>query len=201
VDVEKSVKLAAELAMRRVVVRSVDLPEDAEIPEAALERLRELPSINIYRLLGIVPQAVLPWTDMTQAVYECELEPRLREIGICRQAHAANAAYELHQHRFIARNNGVTEAELEVVLSEPTVRSLDPPANLVCKVADELERRAILSDETFDELYGTFGRRGATELVFILSFYAAVARLSNATRIPIETDDPLRGSANPNVSS
>lgn len=182
-------------------MRSVDLPEDAEIPEAALERLRDLPQINIYRLLGLVPQSVVPWTDLTQAVYECDLEPRLREMGICRQAHAANASYELHQHRFIARNNGVTEAELEAVLSEAPVRSLDSEANLVCKVADELEARANLSDETFDELYGAFGRRGGTELVFILSFYAAVARLSNATRIPIEADNPLQNSANPNAPS
>jgi alkylhydroperoxidase family enzyme len=179
----------------------VDLPEDEEIPKDALERLRALPPINIYRLLGLVPQSVLPWTDMTQAVYECDVEPRLREIGICRQAHAANADYELHQHRFIAQNNGVTAAELEAVLSEPTVRTLDPAANLVCKVADELEEHASLSDETFDELYREFGRRGATELLFILSFYCAVARLSNATRIPIEADNPLQGSANPNVSS
>jgi alkylhydroperoxidase family enzyme len=182
-------------------VRSVDLPEDAEIPEPALRRLRVLPPINIYRLLAIVPQSVVPWTDLTQAVYECDMEPRLREIGICRQAHAANAGYELHQHRFIARNNGVTEAELEAVLSESPVRSLDSAANLVCKVADELEPRATLSDETFDELYGAFGRRRATELLFILSFYSAVARLSNATRIPIEADNPLQRSASPNVPS
>src|SRR4051812_22473881 len=169
-------------------MRTVDLPDDAEIPQAALRRLRALPPINIYRLLGLVPQSLIPWTDMTQAVYDCDLDPRLREIGICRQAHAANADYELHQHRFIAQNNGVTEADLEAVLSEPTVRSLDPRANLVCRVADELEGRASLSDETFDELYGECGRRGATELVFILSFYCPVARLSNATRIPIEAD-------------
>jgi alkylhydroperoxidase family enzyme len=181
-------------------VRSVDLPKDAEIPEAALQRLRALPPINIYRLLAIVPQSVIPWTDLTQAVYECELEPRLREIAICRQAHAANADYELHQHRFIAQNNGVTEAELEAVLSEDTVASLDTEANLVCKTADEMEGRATLSDETFDELYGAFGRSGATEVVFILSFYAAVARLSNATRIPVEADDPLQRSASPNAS-
>jgi alkylhydroperoxidase family enzyme len=182
-------------------VRSVDLPEDAEIPEAALERLRALPQINIYRLLGIVPQSVVPWTDLTAALYQCDLDPRVREIAICRQAHAANAAYELHQHRFIAQNNSVTDAELEAVLSEFPVRSLDPEANLVCKIADELEGRASLSDDTFDELYGTFGRRHGTELVFILSFYAAVARLSNGTRIPIETDDPLQKAPNPNVSS
>ena len=182
-------------------MRGVDLPEDAEIPEAALRRLRALPPINIYRLLGLVPQSVIPWTDMTQAVYECEVDPRLREIGICRQAHAANADYELHLHRFIAQNNGVTEDDLEAVVSESTVRSLDPRANLVCRVADELEGDANLSDETFDGLYREFGRRGATELLFILSFYCAVARLSNATRIPIEADDPLQGAANPNVAS
>src|SRR5437764_7467490 len=131
-------------------VRSVDLPEDSEIPEPALQRLRSVPPINIYRLLGIVPQAVVPWTDLTQAVYECTLEPRLREIAICRQAHAANAAYELHQHSFLARNNGVSGAELEAVLHEPAVGSLDPAANLVCRAADELEARAALSDDTFD---------------------------------------------------
>jgi alkylhydroperoxidase family enzyme len=71
----------------------------------------------------------------------------------------------------------------------------------VCKAADELEARATVSDETFDELYGTFGRRGVTELLFILSFYCAVARLSNATRIPIEDDNPLQRSPSPNIRS
>ena len=136
---------------------SVDLPEDREIPEPALERLRSVPPINIYRLLAIVPRSVVPWTDLTQAVYECELDARLREIAICRQARAASARYELHQHQFIARNNGVSESELGTVLHEPTVRSLDASANLVCQVADELETQANLSDETFERLYAQLG--------------------------------------------
>jgi alkylhydroperoxidase family enzyme len=182
-------------------VPSVELPDDAAIPEPALQRLRSVAPINIYRLLAIVPQALVPWTDLVQAVYGCELDPRLREIAICRQAHADNAEYELHQHRFIARNNGVSEAELDAVLGEAPVDSLDPAANLVCKVADELATRATISGETFDELYATLGRRSATELLFILSFYSAVARLSNATRIPIEAENPLQRSSNPNVRS
>jgi alkylhydroperoxidase family enzyme len=173
-------------------VLTVNLPEDSEIPEPVLQRLRSVPPINIYRLLAIVPQSVVPWTDLVQAVYECELDPRLREIAICRQARTANATYELHQHQLVARNNGVSEAELEAALHEPTVESLDPSANLVCKVADELEARATLADETFERLYSAFDRRTATELVFILSFYSAVARLSNASRIPIEADNPLQ---------
>jgi alkylhydroperoxidase family enzyme len=182
-------------------VRSVELPDDAEIPEPALQRLRSLPPINIYRLLAIVPQALIPWSDLTRAVYECELDSRLREIAICRQARAASADYELHQHRFIAKNNGVSRAEIEAVLHEAPVDSLDSSANLVCKVADELGLGATISDETFDEVYATLGRRRATELLFILSFYSAVARLSNSTRIPIEDDNPLQRSSNPNIRS
>jgi hypothetical protein len=110
----------------------------------------------------------------------------------------------------------VSEAELEAVLHEPTVRSLDSTTNLACKVTDEFAGKATLSDETFDELYATLGRRGATELVLILSFYSAVARPSNArgsraesglqhagaagaTRIPIEDENPLQRSSNPNI--
>jgi alkylhydroperoxidase family enzyme len=183
------------------MMRTVDLPSDEEIPEPALTRLRSLPPLNVYRVLGIVPESVIPWTDMTSAVYQCQLDARLREIAICRQARTANAAYELHQHRFIARNNGVSDAEIEALESESTVESLDLPGNLVCRAADEMETRATLSDETFNALYETLGRRGATELVFILSFYCAVARLTNATRIPVEPRNPLQGSASPTTQS
>jgi alkylhydroperoxidase family enzyme len=182
-------------------VTSVELPDDAEIPEPALQRLRSVAPINIYRLLAIVPPAVVPWTDLVQAVYECELDSRLREIAICRQAHADNVDYELHQHLFIAKNNGVSDAELDALLGEARVDSLDASANLACKVADELSTRATISDETFDELDASLGRRSATELLFILSFYSAVARLSNATRIPIEAENPLQRASNPNVRS
>jgi alkylhydroperoxidase family enzyme len=177
----------------------VQLPEDREIPSDVLARLKALPPISIYRLLAIVPQSVIPWTDLTGAIYQCELDSRVREIGICRQARSARAAYELHQHRQIARNNGVSDSELTAVLSDPVVTSLDKVANLVCQAADELETTATLSDGTQDALYSALGRRQATELILTLSFYCAVARFTNATRAPIEADNPLSTTSNPTV--
>jgi alkylhydroperoxidase family enzyme len=175
----------------------VHLPEDRELPPDVLARLKSLPPISIYRMLAIVPQSLIPWTDLTSAVYECELDSRVREIGICRQARSARAPYELHQHRLIARNNGVSEAELAVVLSDPVVTSLDDDANLVCQAADELEVTATLSDGTQEALYSTLGRRQATELILTLSFYCAVARFTNGTRAPIEADNPLATASKP----
>jgi hypothetical protein len=69
----------------------------------------------------------------------------------------------------------------------------------VCQAADELETTATLSDGTQDALYSTLGLRQATELILTLSFYCAVARFTNATRAPIETDNPLSTASNPTV--
>jgi alkylhydroperoxidase family enzyme len=177
----------------------VTMPTDAELPPDVLARLKSVPPISIYRLLAIVPRSLIPWTDLVDAIYACELDHRLREIAICRQARTARAHYELHQHRQIARNNGVSDADLAAILSEPVVTSLDHDANLVCQVADELETTATVSDGTQEAIYSALGRRQATELLLTLSFYCAVARFTNATRAPIEVDNPLAAASNPNI--
>jgi alkylhydroperoxidase family enzyme len=178
---------------------NIELADDRDLAPDVLARLEALPPISIYRLLAIVPQSLIPWTDLVAAIYDCELDDRLREIAICRQARSARAQYELHQHTQIARNNNVTETELAAVMSEPVVTSLDDQANLVCQVADELELTATLSDDTQEAAYALLGRRQATELVLTLSVYCAVARFTNATRAPIEADNPLATASNPNA--
>jgi alkylhydroperoxidase family enzyme len=177
----------------------VSASDSPALPDDVRVRLATLPSISIYQSLAEVPGALIPWSDLVSAMYTWELDPRLREIGICRQARSARAAYELHQHTFIARNNGVSEDDLEAILRDPVVTSLDADANLVCRVADELETTATLSDGTHDDLLTAFGAGRARELILVLSFYCAVARYTNATRSAIEPDDPLSRTANPNV--
>ncbi len=71
------------------------LPKDSDLPEDVVERLRSLPAINIYRMLGHAPQTVIPWTDLTKALYQSKLNPRYREIAILRQAHRANASISI----------------------------------------------------------------------------------------------------------
>ena len=85
------------------------------------------------------------------------------------------------------------------ILRDPVVTTLDPLANLVCRVADELETTATVSDGTYDDVLAAFGDDRARELVLVLSFYCAVARYTNATRAAIEVGDPLANTSNPNV--
>lgn len=67
----------------------------------------------------------------------------------------------------------------------------------MCHAADQLEATATLIDGTQEALYSTLGLRQATELILTLSFYCAVARFTNATRAPIEADNPLAAASNP----
>jgi hypothetical protein len=59
----------------------VHLPEDRELLPDVLARLKSLPPISIYRMLAIVPQSLIPWSDLTSAVYECELDSRVRRLA------------------------------------------------------------------------------------------------------------------------
>jgi alkylhydroperoxidase family enzyme len=172
--------------------------EQQQLPDDVRTRLGSLPPISIYQLLAPVGGALIPWTDLVGALYGLALDPRLREIAICRQARTARAVYELHQHRLIAGNNGVSDEDLETILRDPVVDTLDPEANLVCRAADELELTATLSDDTRRQLIEVLGPDRTTELILVVGFYCAVARFTNATRAPIEPDNPLAGASNPN---
>jgi hypothetical protein len=78
-------------------MQATPIPDEAALPADLAERLRSLPPINIQRLLGNVPPAVIPWTDMTRAVYQCwiGITPRSQSwirLGIRRGHPAVNPA-------------------------------------------------------------------------------------------------------------
>lgn len=176
---------------------SVPLPIDADLPPDVVKRLHELPPINIYRMLGHVPQSVIPWTDLIRALYQCQFDMRLREIAIYRQACNAGSSYEIHQHQLIALANHVTKKELACIQTESPVTSLSEEENFICLVADELEKQATLTEATFEKLYKRYGTSLGTELILILSIYSAVSRFLNGTRVPLEKHDVLAGHGNP----
>lgn len=180
-----------------IMFKSLPLPKDEEIRKDVLEKIKTLPPVSIFRLLAIVPECFFPWIDLVQGIYQGNLNPKLREILICRHAYKANAPYELHQHRFVAKNHGVTDAELNIILSENPVIHLSDEENFICKVVDELETTATLLQDTFDELYTRYDIKTATEILITISHYACVSRFVNATRVQPEKTPPLANASSP----
>ena len=174
------------------------LPTDQEIPEGVLRRLRDRPPISIYRLIATAPQLLIPWTDLVSALYQSTIPARLREIAILRQAACANSQYELHQHGIIALSNGLSEQEVTLITSPEPVTTLSASENLVCRMSEQLERNATLDEATFAEARALFDNRQFIELVTVISFYCCVARFLNASRLKVESGNPLEGRSSPN---
>ena len=173
-------------------------PSDKELPEDVLRRLRERPPISIYRLIATAPQLLIPWTDLVSALYQSTVPARLREIAILRQAACANSQYELHEHGTLALSNGLSEEEVTLITSSRPITTLSAAENLVCKMSEELERSGTLDEATFTEARALFDNRQFIELVTVISFYCCVARFLNATRLKVESGNPLEGLSSPN---
>lgn len=174
------------------------LPTNSELPQDVAQRLDQLPPINVYRMIANAPSCLIPWTDMVKGLYESKVAIRYREIAILRQAFMAKSAYELHQHKFIAQSNGLTDEEINMICTAGNVTGLAEVENLICDMAEQLEVTANLSDETFTALQAYFDQQELAELIILISFYSAVARVLNATRTQIEANNSLEGKSDPN---
>ena len=172
----------------------VPLPTDDELTPELRETLANLPPLNVFRMIAGAPSAARPFMQLGAAVLNgAGLDPRRREIVVLRVAHATDAAYEHAQHLQLARNVGVSEAEIAAIDSEEPVTSLDEEANLLCRVADEVSRDVRLSDEALEHAIERYGARNAAELILLASYYNMVSRFLESTRVEIESEGLLKG--------
>ena len=171
----------------------IPLPSDDELDPGHRELLANLPPLNVFRMVAGAPRAVRPFMALGAAVLSTALDARRREIAVLRVAHATHAPYEWAQHEQLARNAGVTEAEIEAIGSEDPVNSLDEECNLICRVADEVSREVRLSDEALEQIIDRYGPREARELIMLVSYYNMVSRFLESTRVEVEDEPLLKG--------
>ena len=174
------------------------LPTADDLPPLEAQRLRERPPLNVYRMMANVPGCLVPFTDLIKGLYQGKLPARLREIAIVRQAARAGAPYELHQHKLVARAVGMTDAEIDELVSLGPVPSFSEEEQLVCAMCDQLEANATLDEATYDKVRATFAPEVFAELSLTIATYCAIARYLNATRVPIESTNPLENAKSPN---
>jgi AhpD family alkylhydroperoxidase len=171
----------------------VPLPSDEELEPEHRELLANLPPLNVFRMVARSPRALRPFMQLGAAVLSGPLDPRRREIAVLRVAHATAAEYEWAQHVQLARNAGITEAEIEAIGNEEPVSSLDEECNLISRVADEISRDVRLSDEALGLILDRYGPREAMEVILLVSYYNMVSRFLESTRVEVEDESLLEG--------
>ena len=98
-------------------------------PEEMNEQARELTlargNLNVYRTLANAEKVFTGWMLAGQALLTSPVLPlRLRELVVLRTAYLMDCAYELGQHRDVARTAGVGSDEINAITSESDWRQV-----------------------------------------------------------------------------
>ena len=162
----------------------------SDAPPETRERLSARP-INLFRALAHHPR-VLDWMAGIGAWirYECDLDPRLRELAILQVGYLTRSAYEFTHHVQIGLSFGVTLEDVHALtaLGRGEDVDLDPEARLVLEAARQLTEGTELDDSTWEALISTLGVARVLELIFVITHYVQVVRVLGALEIDVEPE-------------
>ena len=115
----------------------IPYPKVEDLPEKVRTAAEKLPPLNIMKMFLNAPTNVIPLLSFGQSILtKQELAAHLRELAILRVAHLTGANYEWTQHVPIAKETGVTDAQVDAFLKELTgpVRTLSTMWKSACSV-------------------------------------------------------------------
>ncbi len=170
----------------------ITLPHDDNLSPEFVNRLAQLPPLNVFRMMTRAPASFEQFLDLAMSVLlASELDARKREIAVLRVAHVTHSNYEWVQHVEVAKQTGVTQDEIDLIGVDGKVTGLDDEGNLLCRVADEISLQVRLSDEALSEIVTRYGERQATELILCCSYFNMLSRFLESTRVQLENTPVL----------
>ena len=119
------------------------------------------------------------------------IDPKIRETIILRAAKVLNAPYEAQANVVMAKNAGLSAAEIDAVATDGPVSGINPEYVLVCKATDELSKSGTLRDETVRELLDKYGETISRKIVLMIGWFNMLSLFLNGCRVPLETTDKV----------
>lgn len=164
-----------------------------EIDERNKKRIRELNGefLNLYRVLGHHANLLSAWIEFAYTLRrDCTTARTLRELMILRGSQLEGSAYEWHQHRRWARQQGVPPEQIEdLFFWRESPRFND--AECAALALTEAMMEGDVSDDVYAGLEKHFTPSEIVELALTAGFYAMVPRVLNALKVPIEEETLL----------
>ena len=107
--------------------------------------------------------------------FSAALTGRERELGILAVAGELRSDFERLAHEPAARKLGLTELQVNVVLSGQVPDGLSGEEALVCRLARTMTAKRNLSDEDYEAGVAALGRERLAELTWLVGYYSALA--------------------------
>lgn len=139
----------------------------ARPPAEALEGFRS----NLLGLYAWNPGFVAGWMPMSRHFKNSTLPARVRELVVLRTTWLTHGEYEWAQHRRLAGNAGLTDAEIAAVETGPGHPEWSADDVVLLRAIDALVRDRRLSDELWAQLAEVFDRPQLIDLVFMVGTY------------------------------
>ena len=162
-------------------------------PEDLPEEHRELlvRPVNLFRGLANSPAAFSRFHALGEWIrWECELDPRERELVILYVGYLTDSAYEFSHHIEIGRKFGVTDEDVrglvELAAARPT-HFTDEERDLLEATARLTEDRAVPTD-VWDRLASRMSPGRLVDFVIVAAFYSMVVRVLGTLEIDVEPD-------------
>jgi 4-carboxymuconolactone decarboxylase len=126
--------------------------------------------------------------------YESALDPRLAELAILVTARHWGAQYEWHAHRPIAIGAGLAPEVADAIAAGLRPEALAHDEAAVYDFCRELHEGKGVGDATWERALARLGERGVVDLVGLCGYYALIAMVLNAARVPMPpgVEPPLR---------
>lgn len=174
--------------MNRLPLVGIESDDDAVAAVFARFREEGREPIALYRALANAPALLPAYSGLATALrYQSRTPRALRELAILRIAKLTGSRYEWSHHVPMAQAAGVGAAQIAGLEDWRASEEFDDRERALLRCADEVHDCA-LSDEAYAELQRCFDAREIAELLLLLAFYEAVARLIDGFGIEVEPE-------------
>jgi 4-carboxymuconolactone decarboxylase len=159
----------------------------AEMPEALQKALAGQPPLNIFRAVANAPAPARGFLALGGALLgRGELDPTLRELVIIRVGILSGSAYEVHQHKQVARLIGIPESKVGALSADPNSHVFEPIERDVLSFTDAVVKDVKAPEALFAPVAAALSDAQLVELLLLIGYYTLVSRFLENLEIEIE---------------
>jgi 4-carboxymuconolactone decarboxylase len=148
------------------------------------------PVASVYRTFARHPQLYPPRQHLSEYIrLGSTLTARTREMLILRIGWLCRSEYEWSQHEPAGRRAGMSDAEIQGIISGPDASVWDRLDAAIVRAADELHRDDTITDATWTALGRHYNTHQLMDVVITTAGYRMVSMALNTFGVQLEADD------------
>jgi alkylhydroperoxidase family enzyme len=177
---------------------AIPLPSEQTVQQMFGKSYDPEKTLNVLKMFAGTEDLCEATMGIVKAMFQAKgIDPKTREMIILRAAKVLNAPYEAQANVQMAKNAGLSPAEIDAAATDGRVSGINPEYILVCKATDELSRNGTLRDETLHELLDRYGETISRKIVLMIGWFNMLSLFLNGCRVPLETTDKVGTKTSP----